>query len=64
MSATGWQPIETAPVDEWVLVRWQHEPTWPMAVLRKTDHGYWIEDRDGPTYETPTHWHRLPGDQP
>lgn len=64
-----WQPIETAPANEFILV-WcvppYDEEVAPVWVVRKDDDGdFWIEhDADGmwmsASHAVPTHWMPLP----
>lgn len=68
---TGWQPIETAPLDEWVMLRVQSgmkSPEWDYVQCRKHSDGYkgggWVNaqnDRltDSHTGEA-THWRPRP----
>lgn len=50
----GWQPIETAPKDQWVFV------VYPDREVSKAifNVGVWM-DWDGDLYGTPTHWQPL-----
>ena len=52
--SAGWQPIETAPKDQWVLV------AYPDREVSKAifNVGVWM-DWDGDLYGTPTHWQPL-----
>ena len=57
---TDWQPIETAPKNEWVLV---HEPGWHLMVAKWVyDDQWWYAKSDDGVYLTcrPTYWMELP----
>lgn len=67
MKKNKWQPIETAPVDEWIMVvAVDEEKTWlPAVVIKKLD-GLFYEsyDEDGEGVDNNkwelTHWRPLP----
>ena len=56
-----WQPIETAPADEWVLVYYAggEMDTVSMGKFDKSFSGHWW-DLDGNKYGTPWRWMPLP----
>ena len=62
-----WQPIETAPKDETLILGFDPNADCPIYVIRwfslndETGPGYWIE-AGGEEYESwnPTHWMPLP----
>jgi hypothetical protein len=64
--ARAWQPIETAPKGQFVLVSFGQFSGAQMAVLKERgDSGEWIDedeemDPQGEYYTPPTHWQRLP----
>ena len=57
---TGWQPISTAPTNEWVLVFDVDD----CCVARKIDNGrvpiVWCDSRGTREWLKPTHWQPLP----
>ena len=60
-----WQPIETAPVDELVLVGGEDIPGWhALAYWGSLDEEWMLHlPSDEPLYFTPTYWHPLPEDE-
>ena len=57
----GWQPVETAPRAEWVLV-WRPASNVRDAAwcLLPPGPGFWTEGHGGPLDPPPTHWMPLP----
>lgn len=53
----GWQPIETAPVDEDVFVCWTHAPDEYEVAVQWEDGTWWQHDHEY-KLTTPTHWQR------
>lgn len=58
----GWQPIDTAPSDEPILVYTQ---AWgPIIAVHSGEFGEWLSRMQVPVSigesEAPTHWHPLP----
>jgi len=55
----GWQPIETAPQDAWILAFWSglRAPAPPSVVRWQSD--CWCDEEGEPLIE-PTHWMPLP----
>jgi hypothetical protein len=62
VEATEWQPIETAPIDEKVLVSyWAYgEPGTERCVEAAYFKGHHWYDIDDDPIHTPTHWRPLP----
>lgn len=56
-AAPGWQPIDSAPHGQWVLVYFARFKDY--AVCRWNDEGQW-EDEDDSRYTSPSHWMPLP----
>lgn len=57
----GWQPIETAPRDRWILVWRQDSDVRDAAWVRFGDlKGCWTEGTGGMLLPEPTHWLPLP----
>ena len=55
-----WQPIETAPKDEWVLVYYGEGSMVDTVSIACCRSSYDWADWDGDLYGTPTHWMPLP----
>ena len=61
--AQGWQPIDTAPNDEPILI---YTPTWgALIAVRSGEFGEWLSRMQVPVSisdetEAPTHWQPLP----
>jgi hypothetical protein len=53
----GWQPIETAPKDVWVLV-WT--PPRTTVAYRQRHQDRWLVNGGGGLFVAPTHWMPLP----
>jgi hypothetical protein len=63
--SSSWQPIETAPLDRWILV-WCASSLPRMVAWQKLPAdaaGYWVEHRQKLNV-TPTHWRSLPEPPP
>ena len=60
----GWQPIDTAPKDEPILI---YTRSWgPLIAVRSGEFGEWLSRMQVPVSisdetEAPTHWCPLPG---
>lgn len=60
---SGWQPIDTAPSDEPILIYTQ---AWgPIIAVHSAEFGEWLSRMQVPVSirdesEAPTHWHPLP----
>lgn len=59
MSAQGWQPIATAPLDEVVWCFEPHDEGGFMFSGWRSHDGRWGNNLDGET-QYPTHWMPLP----
>lgn len=57
LNAGGWQPIETAPVGEWILVARQGKPNSVLGAMQISDGAFSI---GFDFYRNPTHWMPLP----
>lgn len=56
-----WQPIETAPKDEWILVFGTHTRSLCPVLTVRWDGDEWQSGDDGyRPYVVPTHWMPLP----
>lgn len=51
----NWQPIETIPVDTWVLI---HNKEWerPFMAYKSSSIGCWLGSEGIPSDPKPTHW--------
>lgn len=63
LQPSSWQPIESAPADEEILVF--TKPWGPIIALRSTEFGEWLSRMQVPVAikgdeELPTHWQPLP----
>lgn len=56
MADMNWKPIETAPLNEWVLVYYIGAMEGVSIALLD---GVWV-DWDGDVYGKPTHWMPMP----